>query len=96
MRLISEDIPEDMLRKIKKMFEKKYYYSEICQIMKSKYNFDINLPKIKKLFKELNLRRRGVKESPLEYILLAIIMELEDSGANLGYKGMWKRQENIS
>ena len=86
-----QNISEFHLREIKKLFHKRFYYKEICQIMKNKYDFDITLPTIKRLFKQLNLKRYNANESPFEEIVLAIIIELQDSGANLGYVAMWKR-----
>lgn len=42
-----------------------------------------------------NLRRKNLNESPIEEIILAILLEHEGSGLNLGYRSMWQRLRKV-
>jgi len=54
----------------------------------------LSLTHLKRILKELNLKRKKVLETPLEDICKAILQEIETSGSCLGYRTLWKRLTN--
>ena len=81
--------------KMKKYFEKDYIYKAILHKINKKYNLSISLRTLTRLLNKNNFKRKNFAESPKVEILIAIMIELEGSGANLDYKAMCKRQRNV-
>lgn len=82
---------------IKKYFYKDYDYSTIVYMLSEKHNINISLRTLKRILKNLNLKRKNIIESAEDdiiIIIIAICIELEGSGSNLGYRAMWKRLRN--
>ena len=78
--------------KIKKYFEKDYSYKTILYLLREKYNVTISLIRsLSRLLKKNVLKRRNINESREKEIIVCILLELEGSGYNLGYRAMWKR-----
>ena len=96
IRIISDDLrniikDNNLGEKVIKYFNKNYSYEDICNLLLKKYHCQISLRTLKRFLKENNLKRKNIEESPLEEIVAAINIELENSGFNLGYKFLWQR-----
>ena len=68
-----------------------YNYSEICQLLLKNHNIQISERSLRRIYSELNLKRKNIIESPAEEIVWAIIEEVHGSGFNLGYRSLWRR-----
>ena len=67
-------------------------YKEIVAILLSRHGIRLCLRQVKRVLKQLNLRRRGGNiYASLESIIPAILGELSGSGQCIGYRSMWKR-----
>ena len=84
-----------VLEKIKSYFTKKYTYLEIIHLLKKKHGIDIPLRTFGRILKVNDLRRKNMQESDKYKIAVAIMMELEGSGRNLGYRAMWQRLHKV-
>ena len=45
----------------------------------------------RRIYKDLNLKRKNIEESKVEEIIWAIIQEVYGSGFNKGYRSMWRK-----
>lgn len=81
--------------KIKKYFYKNYSYGAILQKLSKKYNVEISMRTLSRIFAQNKLKRRNVNESQIEEIVLAIMLELVGSGCNLVYKSMCQRLKKV-
>lgn len=81
--------------KIKKYFYKNYCYEAILQKLNKKHNVKISMRTLSRILAQNRFKRKNINESPIEEIVLAIILELEGSGCNLGYKSMCQRLKKV-
>lgn len=81
--------------KIKKYFEKDYSYEVLIAKLSKKYQMQISPRTLSRILKDHNLKRKNINESSIEELVLAIILELDGSGYNLGYKALWKRLRKV-
>ena len=84
-----------IFHKIKGYFEKDYSYKMIIHLLNEKHNISISHRSLLRLLQEIGLKRKNINERPREEIVTAIILELENSGNNLGYRSMWKRLRKV-
>ena len=82
-------------QKIKKYFEKDYDLKTILHLLSEKYNITVSLRTLLRILSKNGLKRKNINESPAEQIIIAILLELEGSGYNLGYRSMWKRLRKV-
>ena len=70
-----------------------YTNREIRAALTYTHGYNIGLTQVKRVLKELGLRRRLNKgdESDIQDVVEAIAVELEGSGSCLGYRSMWNR-----
>ena len=68
-----------VFEKIKKYFGKDYSYEAILNMLRKKYRVDISLRTLSRLLSSNFLKRKNIDESPVEEIVLAIILELQGS-----------------
>lgn len=47
------------------------------------------------MMKQENLKRKNINESSKQETVAAILLELEGSGHNLGYRSMWRRLQEV-
>ena len=85
------------LEKVEKYFNKGYSYKTLTELLKRKYNnvSNVSLRTLSRILNDNQLKRRNINESSLEEILVAVIMELEGSGYNLGYRAMCQRIKKL-
>ena len=57
------------LQKLKQYFYKKYTYKEISILLEQKYGFKISERTMKRIYKENNLKRRTIAESPIDEVI---------------------------
>ena len=88
-------MPVQMFQKLKKYFDKDYSYKAILHLLSKRYNIDISLRTLSRLLKSVSLRRKNMNESPIEEIVLAIMIELEGFAYNFGYRAMWKHIRKV-
>ncbi|KAJ8685200.1 hypothetical protein QAD02_020993 [Eretmocerus hayati] len=90
-----EDIQNDrdlfVRVEVRKYFYKRYTYKEMIRMLKKCSNIQISLRNLKRLLKEMNLKRKSVIESPVGLLRTAILQELDGQGADIGYRPMWQR-----
>ncbi|OXU20226.1 hypothetical protein TSAR_015327 [Trichomalopsis sarcophagae] len=84
-----------IVQKIKKFFKKNYSYKSIIALLKKKFNCNISLRTLSRILKFVNLRRKNIHESPVEKIVVAILLELKGSAYNLGYRSLWLRLKKV-
>lgn len=71
-------------------FQRGYTYEEIVGLLRN-HNINISVRHLKRLLRNLGLRRKGIIGSDLEEVCSAIISKLDSSGSDLGYKALWRR-----
>lgn len=81
---------EEHLPLIADLFEDGYQYDEILLFLK-KAGIDAKKRTLQRTLRDKGMRRKHMVESSLHSLLVAIDMELDGPGANLGYKSMWVR-----
>lgn len=74
---------------------KDYSYKSILQKLKDKFNLSLSYKSLLKIFKQNNLKRKNIVESPIEEIVLAILLKIQGSGRLLGYRFMWQRLRKV-
>ena len=74
---------------IRKYFYEGYKYEDML-LMLEKDGFPLSLSTLKRMLRELKLKRKLVIED-IEGAIFAILIEIEGSGSCLGYKSMWDR-----
>ncbi|PIK33712.1 hypothetical protein BSL78_29470 [Apostichopus japonicus] len=79
---------------IEHYFMQGFQGQEIVALLGLCHNISISLRHLKRLLRQLNLRRRR-QASPVEDIAQVILRELEGSGRNIGYRLMWHRLNYI-
>lgn len=73
-------------------FKEGLSYKEIVAMLLSRHGIKLCLRQIKRILKQLNIRRRGGNiYAPVESVIHAILGELDGSGQCIGYRYMWKR-----
>lgn len=90
-----EQSNEFIWSKIKSYFQKGYSHKTIFSLLEKNYDLKISLRTFSRLMSKGNLRRKNITENPIEKIILAIMLEHEGSGLNLGYRSMWQRLRNV-
>lgn len=86
-----EELNQLHFLKIEKWFHKDYSYEAIIQRLSSKYGIQVSPRTFSRILQQQKLRRKNILESSEEEIVLAILLELQGSGFNLGYRAMSKR-----
>lgn len=81
---------EEFLNEINELFRDGYDYLEIHRFLVRYCKADLSIRTLQRILRDHGMYRKNVTESSLKSIVLAIEMELESSGKNLGYK-MWLR-----
>lgn len=84
-----------VFEQIKKYFHKGYSYTIFLKLLKKDYDISISMRILKRTLSKGKLRRKNCNESPIEEVVAAILLELQGSGCNLGYRSMWKRLSKI-
>lgn len=91
IKYIYQMVSRKELRKIHKYFCKQYSYKEICLMLAKKLGVEMSLRTLERILQKNNLRRKNIQESDRMHIAAAILIELEGSGCNLGYRAMTQR-----
>ncbi|XP_051170486.1 uncharacterized protein LOC127287539 [Leptopilina boulardi] len=81
--------------KIEKYFAKGYSLQMILHLLRTNWNINISRRTFSRILNMLNLKRKNINESPYAELVTAILLELEGSGFNLGYRAMWKRLKKV-
>lgn len=81
-----------IFEKIKKYFNQGCTYKAIIFLLRKNFDIQISLRTLQRLLTHMNMRRRNVMESTKEELVAAIILEVEGSGCNLGYRPTSKSQ----
>lgn len=68
-----------------------YTYQEITNLLFKKHDISVSIRQLKRILKQLGLRRKNYAESDLKTICEAVVDELDDSRSCLGYKSLWRR-----
>lgn len=79
-----EDLIEDY-------YMQSYSQMEICNLLAIDHQIPVSLRTLQRYFRVLGLKRKNIIESPVEAIVAAIVLEVNSSGINLGYRSMWRR-----
>lgn len=74
--------------------KKDYSLQAIVHLIRKNFAINISLRTLQRYCKMTNLSRKNIEESPTTSVVVAILLELEGSGATLGYRAMWKRLRN--
>lgn len=83
------------MEEIKKYFTLGYTHKTIIGLVEKNFNIQISLRTFERLMKEMNLKRKYLTESPIEEIVAAISLEIDDNGCNLGYRSLWLRLKKV-
>lgn len=89
------NIDEFYLEKIKVYFEQDYSHKAIIALLKKEYDFSITLRSLSRVMKHNKFKRKNIEESSIEEIGNAILMELQGSAYNFGYRSMWKHLRTV-
>ena len=80
---------------MKKYFNKDYSYKDLLQKLHAKHNVTLSLRTLSRILSRQGWKRKNIDESPIEKVAAAILLELEGSGYNLGYRAMWQRLRKV-
>lgn len=80
---------------VKDYFSKGYSYKIIRNLLEKQCGLQLSIRTLSRVLNILKLKRRNIEENPIEEIVAAILIELEGSGFNLGYRAMWKRLKRV-
>lgn len=76
---------------IRAYFWLNYTYKEIIGLLQKEHSIKIGLRTLQRIIHSMNLKRKNIKESPVEDLLAAVIIEKQSCGENLGYRPIWQR-----
>lgn len=83
-----EKVNVQIFKKIKMYITQNYSHKVIIALLRKEHNITISLRTLSKMLKIGNLKRRNIEESSQEDIIIAILLEMEGSSCNLGYRCM--------
>ena len=83
------------LVKLRKYFHKDYSYKVLLQKLREKHNISLSLRTLSRILQKKGWKRKNIEESPVKKVAAAILLELEGSGYNLGYRSMWQRLRKV-
>ncbi|KAJ8671306.1 hypothetical protein QAD02_002565 [Eretmocerus hayati] len=76
---------------VRKYFYERYTYKEMIRMLEKCSKIQISLRNLKRLLKEMGLKRKRVIESPIGLVRAAILQELDGPACDIGYRPMWQR-----
>ena len=76
---------------IRRYFCLGYTYKEILMSLLCSHGIRLSLRHLKRLLRQMGLKRRLGVYTPIADVIAAIIYEINGSGKGLGYRSMWKR-----
>lgn len=80
---------------IKEYHNKGYEYSEIVDFLSNRHLIIISLRHLKRILKQMGLKRKNIPEASTGDMLVAVLTELSASGCCLGYRTLHTRLQQI-
>ncbi|XP_043467487.1 uncharacterized protein LOC122501804 [Leptopilina heterotoma] len=84
-----------LIKRINEYFNEGCTHTDIVSRIRKSCNIQLSLRTLSRIMRKYAMKRKNIKESPIEEIAVAILLEIEDSGHNLGYRAMWKRLQGL-
>lgn len=85
------DKKDVITKSIEKYFHTRYTYKDICHMLLVNDYIKISVSTLKRILKNNNFKRKSIVETRINDLVAALIVEINSSGCNLGYRAHWQR-----